>query len=80
MTMRHTLGRAVLTNVVDRLERAPSRGAVRVIDYKTGSKPKMRVARHPQLRCYQVALEAERSGQAWRRAARRWSSWARRAP
>lgn len=59
VTMRHTLGRAVLTGVVDRLERAPS-GAVRVIDYKTGSsKPKMsEVARHPQLGCYQVALEA----------------------
>jgi superfamily I DNA/RNA helicase/RecB family exonuclease len=65
VSMRHTLGRAVVSGVADRLERNGS-GGVRVIDYKTGStKPKVaEVARHPQLGCYQVALEAGAFGPA----------------
>ncbi len=59
VSLRHTLGRAVIAGVIDRLE-ADGSGRVRVIDFKTGSsKPKVaEVARHPQLGSYQAALEA----------------------
>lgn len=52
------VGRAELHGRVDRLERLPD-GSLRVIDYKTGSSRPSRseVARHPQLGCYQVAVE-----------------------
>ena len=58
--LRVTVGRAVLTGSVDRLERHTEHGGVRVIDYKTGaSKPKAdAVATVPQLGAYQVAVEA----------------------
>ena len=54
--LRVTVGRAVLTGSVDRLERHTEHGLVRVIDYKTGaSKPKAdAVATVPQLGAYQV--------------------------
>ena len=57
--MRVELGRVVLSGTVDRLDVAPD-GAVRVIDYKTGSsKPRSAdVPRHAQLGAYQLAVEA----------------------
>lgn len=58
--LRVSVGRALLTGSVDRLERHTEHGSVRVIDYKTGSsKPKGdAVATVPQLGAYQVAVEA----------------------
>ena len=58
-SMRVELGRVVLSGTVDRLDVGPD-GAVRVIDYKTGSsKPKgADVPRHAQLGSYQLAVEA----------------------
>lgn len=57
-SMRVELGRVVLGGSVDRLDVSPS-GAVRVIDYKTGSsKPsKADLVRHGQLGAYQLAVE-----------------------
>ena len=53
------VGRALLSGRVDRLERHTD-GALRVIDYKTGSsKPSAaELARHPQLGVYQAAVES----------------------
>jgi RecB family exonuclease len=55
--MRVELGRVVLSGSVDRLDVGPD-GAVRVIDYKTGSsKPRSTdVPRHGQLGAYQLAV------------------------
>jgi superfamily I DNA/RNA helicase/RecB family exonuclease len=55
--MRVELGRVVLSGSVDRLDVGPD-GAVRVIDYKTGSsKPRSAdVPRHGQLGAYQLAV------------------------
>jgi RecB family exonuclease len=55
--MKVTLGRAVVSGRVDRLERLPD-GSLRVIDYKTGSsKPREDdLPTHPQLGAYQVAV------------------------
>lgn len=55
--MKVELGRVVLGGSVDRLDVGPD-GAVRVIDYKTGSsKPRAAdVARHGQLGAYQLAV------------------------
>ncbi|KRE43033.1 hypothetical protein ASG74_06360 [Knoellia sp. Soil729] len=55
--MRIELGRVVLSGSVDRLDVGPD-GAVRVIDYKTGSsKPRAAdVPRHGQLGAYQLAV------------------------
>jgi RecB family exonuclease len=55
--MKVTLGRAVVSGRVDRLERGPD--GLRVVDYKTGSsKPKADdLATHPQLGVYQLAVE-----------------------
>lgn len=57
--MKVTLGRAVLSGKVDRLERTPDGSALRVVDYKTGSsKPRAEeIARHPQLGAYQLGVE-----------------------
>lgn len=61
LAMEVTLGRAVLTGRVDRLERLPD-GSLRVIDYKTGSassKPREDdLPGHPQLGAYQLAVGA----------------------
>lgn len=56
--MRVAMGRAELRGRVDRVERDAG-GRLRVIDYKTGSsKPTVaQMPRHPQLGCYQVAVE-----------------------
>ncbi len=56
--LRVALGRAELSGRVDRLEQGPD-GALRVIDYKTGSsKPRNdELAHHPQLGAYQLAVE-----------------------
>jgi superfamily I DNA/RNA helicase/RecB family exonuclease len=56
--LRVDVGRATISGRVDRLEREPD-GALRVVDYKTGSsKPKAdEVATHPQLGTYQLAVE-----------------------
>lgn len=53
------VGRARLAGRVDRVERRADDGALRVIDYKTGSsKPTgAEIAEHRQLGAYQVALE-----------------------
>ena len=58
MAMKVTLGRAVVSGRVDRLERGPD--GLRVVDYKTGSsKPKADdLATHPQLGVYQLAVES----------------------
>ncbi len=54
-----TVGPAVLRGRVDRLERHTETGELRVVDYKTGaSKPAAaEVPEHPQLGCYQLAIE-----------------------
>ncbi len=54
-----TVGRAVLRGRVDRLERHTTTGALRVLDYKTGSNAprKADLEQHPQLGAYQVAVE-----------------------
>ena len=61
LAMEVSLGRAVLTGRVDRLERLPD-GSLRVIDYKTGSassKPREGdLPTHPQLAAYQLAVGA----------------------
>ena len=59
------VGRAKISGTVDRLERH-SDGALRIIDYKTGSsKPSDDdVAAHPQLAAYQAALDAGAFGPA----------------
>lgn len=56
-SMQVTLGRVRLTATLDRLE-IDETGAVRVVDFKTGSSKPNRagIARHPQLGAYQVAL------------------------
>ncbi len=58
LSMRVTLGRAELRGQVDRLEQN-GEGALRVIDYKTGSsRPRAAdVPTHPQLGAYQLAVE-----------------------
>lgn len=58
LQLRLAIGRAEIVGTVDRLE-ADADGALRVIDFKTGSaKPRAaEVARHPQLGCYQVAVD-----------------------
>ena len=55
--MKVTLGRAVLRGQADRIELAPD-GAVRILDYKTGSSKPTRadLPRHAQLGAYQVAV------------------------
>ncbi|MCI1262683.1 MAG: ATP-dependent helicase [Tetrasphaera jenkinsii] len=57
VSLRHTLGRAEIRGVVDRVE-AGADGRLRIIDFKTGSsKPRLdEVARHAQLGCYQVVV------------------------
>lgn len=57
--LRATLGRAEIRGRVDRLE-ADAAGRLRIIDLKTGrSKPtKADLEQHPQLGCYQAAVEA----------------------
>ena len=59
LAMEVTLGRAVISGRVDRLERLPD-GSLRVIDYKTGSassKPRDdELPTHPQLGAYQLAI------------------------
>lgn len=59
LAMEVTLGRAVVSGRVDRLERLPD-GGLRIIDYKTGSassKPREDdLPTHPQLGAYQVAV------------------------
>jgi superfamily I DNA/RNA helicase/RecB family exonuclease len=57
-SMRVELGRVVLSGTVDRLDVSPT-GAVRVIDYKTGSSKPSRgdLERHGQLGAYQLAVE-----------------------
>ncbi len=59
LAMRVTLGRALLTGKVDRLEGTPDGTGLRVVDYKTGSsKPKNdELDRHPQLGAYQLGVE-----------------------
>ena len=54
-----TVGRARITGRVDRLERRDSDGALRVVDFKTGStKPSgTEIETHRQLGVYQVAVE-----------------------
>lgn len=54
------VGRAMVSGKVDRLERHTETGALRVVDYKTGSAktPVKDVPRHPQLGTYQAAVEA----------------------
>src|SRR5580765_340716 len=68
--MEVALGRARLTGRVDRIERSPD-GGLRVIDYKTGSnKPKVAdLPHHPQLGCYQVAVEDGAFGELGNRSA-----------
>ncbi|MEO7070391.1 MAG: ATP-dependent DNA helicase, partial [Nostocoides sp.] len=68
--MAVALGRARLTGRVDRIERN-AEGDLRVIDYKTGSsKPKPAdLPRHPQLGCYQVAVEGGAFGDLGQRSA-----------
>ena len=58
VSMRVAIGRAELAGRVDRLERDDATGALRVVDYKTGSSKPARdeLARHPQLGAYQVAI------------------------
>lgn len=58
VSMRVSLGRAVLRGQVDRLE-VDDEGRIRVIDYKTGSsRPrKADLVRHAQLGAYQLAVE-----------------------
>lgn len=60
VSMRVTLGRAVLRGQVDRIE-MDGAGRVRILDYKTGStRPrKDDLPRHAQLGAYQVALLEE---------------------
>jgi superfamily I DNA/RNA helicase/RecB family exonuclease len=57
VAMKVTLGRAVVSGRVDRLERVD--GQLRVVDYKTGSsKPRPdELPAHPQLGVYQLAVE-----------------------
>jgi superfamily I DNA/RNA helicase/RecB family exonuclease len=57
--MRVTLGRAVVSGTVDRVE-VDTEGRVRIVDLKTGSrKPSgAELARHGQLGAYQLAVEA----------------------
>jgi len=57
VAMKVSLGRAVVSGRVDRLERVE--GRLRVVDYKTGSsKPRPdELAEHPQLGVYQLAVE-----------------------
>jgi len=59
LAMEVTLGRAVISGRVDRLERLPD-GSLRVIDYKTGSassRPRDdELPKHPQLGAYQLAI------------------------
>jgi RecB family exonuclease len=64
LEMKVTLGRAVVSGRVDRLERLPD-GSLRVIDYKTGSsKPREDdLPTHPQLGAYQVAVDAGAFGE-----------------
>ncbi|WP_270888393.1 ATP-dependent helicase [Pedococcus sp. 5OH_020] len=59
LEMKVTVGRAVLSGKVDRLERTPDGSGLRVVDYKTGtSKPRAEeIARHPQLGVYQLGVE-----------------------
>lgn len=69
LDMKVTLGRAVLTGKVDRLEEVTVPGGgptgLRVIDYKTGSsKPRNdEIDRHPQLGAYQLGVERGAFGQ-----------------
>ncbi len=64
LDMKVTLGRAVVSGRVDRLERLPD-GSLRVIDYKTGSsKPREDdLPTHPQLGAYQVAVDGGAFGE-----------------
>ncbi len=59
VTFQAEVGRAQVRGSVDRLERDAA-GALRVVDYKTGSKAATRkeVPVHPQLATYQVAVES----------------------